>query len=261
MSIDIPRTPAGRAKVLEEMTWREVEDALTRTDVAILTPSAIEQHGAHLPLGTDWYIGQETTRCTIEALAERGHQAIGYAFPLGKSDGFLGFAGSLTLSNATFVAVQKEMAACLHQQGFRRFCLLSGNGGNGTTMTVAAEEIHRELGVPVVFVDPLPFQWSYRDDLLVNPKQDHHGAEGETAKMLASNGDLVHMERATAIPLPANLPRMATGVRKFAGRWEDFAPGGVVGDPMGATAENGREMYRRNAAWIADLLEKEFFSS
>ena len=255
-------TIARGPKLLEEMTTAEVAEALQRTDVAILTTGAIEQHGAHLPLGTDWYIGEETTRRVLRVLAERGYQAVGYAFPLGKSEGFLGFAGTLTLSNPTFIAVIKEIIGCLHLHGFRRFVLLSSNGGNGTAMQLAGEEIYHERRCPVIFIDPLPYQISYRAEILKNPAIDHHGAEGETSKVLVTHPHLVHQERSTFVE-PLSDPRphpVEPGVRVFAGRWEDFAPGGVVGDPRLGDAATGEQAYERNAAWVADIIERVFFS-
>jgi creatinine amidohydrolase len=259
-ALAIPAIDRG-PKLLEEMTTAEVKDALTRTDVAIIAAGAIEQHGAHLPLGTDWYIGLETTRRVLRVLAERGHQAVGYCIPLGKSDGFLNFPGSLTLSNEVFIAVQKEVAACLHHQGFRKFVLLSSNGGNATTMLMAGDEIHRSLDCPVIYVDPLPFQQSYRDEILKNPAIDHHGAEGETSKVLAAYPELVQIDRAGFVePLgPTRPPNYGPGVRIYRGKWEDFAPGGVVGDPRLGDAATGNTQYERNAAWCADIIEKEFF--
>lgn len=261
-ALRIPTIARG-PKLLEEMTTAEVADALQHTDVAILTTGAIEQHGAHLPLGTDWYIGEETTRRVIRVLAERGYQAVGYAFPLGKSEGFLNFPGTLTLSNATFIAVMKEIVGCLHHQGFRRFVLLSANGGNWAAMLIAGEEIHRDRGCPVIALDPLPYQISYRSEILKNPAIDHHGAEGETAKMLVTHPHLVHQERATFVA-PLGDPRpfsFGPGVRVFAGRWEDFAPGGVVGDPRLGEAATGEKAYERNAVWAADIIERVFFGA
>lgn len=259
-AIEIPSSSRG-AKLLDEMTSPEVADALTRTDVAILATGAIEQHGSHLPLGTDTYIGEETLRRSVQALADLGHQVVGYCFPLGKSDMFLNYPGSLTLSNATFVTVQKELIGCLYTQGFRRFVLLSSNGGNGTTMNIAADEIHAEYDCPVLFIDPLIYQASYKAEVLKNAAIDHHGAEGETSKVLVTHGHLVHQERSThVVPTGVYAPVPRPGVRRFGGTWEAFAPGGVVGDPRLGDAATGEIMYQRNAAWIADVIATEFFS-
>lgn len=249
--------------MLEEMTSEEVAEALRQTDVMILTPSAVEQHGGHLPLGTDWYIGIETTRRVIDKLAQKGRRTVGYAFPLGISHKFLNFAGSLSLGHDTFVSVMKEICACLFHQGFKRFVLLSGNGGNGPAMQVAAEVIHLELGAKVLFVDPLPFQYAYKNEVLKDPKVEHHGAEGETSKILRVRPDLVVMEKAVYREPDAaarERTRLATGVKRAHERWADFAPKGYVGAPNLADAKTGEAMFERNSEWVASVIEKEYFA-
>jgi creatinine amidohydrolase/Fe(II)-dependent formamide hydrolase-like protein len=140
---------------------------------------------------------------------------------------------------------------------------MSGNGGNAPAMQMAGEEIHRELGAEVLFIDPLPYQFSYRDQVLKNPKIEHHGAEGETSKILAILPDLVNLEGAGYVPMneaAAARTQFGAGVKRFHGRWEDFAPKGVVGDPTLADAATGEVMYDRNAAWVADIIAAEWFS-
>jgi creatinine amidohydrolase len=261
-AIAVPEV-GGKPKLLEEMTSYEVVDALTRTDVAIITPSAVEQHGGHLPLGTDWYIGTETTRRTVAKLAERGHETIGYAFPLGISHNFTDFPGSLTLSNSTFVLVVTEIARCLHHQGFRRFVLLSGNGGNGAAMQIAASEIFQTLGAKALFVDALPYQFSYRHEYLKEPGIDHHGAEGETSKILAVHPELVIMEKAVRREANAEAlerTKFPVGVKRAHGHWSDIAPYGYVGAPGNGEAKTGEIFYERNSEWITDVIERDYFS-
>ena len=254
----------GRARLLEEMTTEEVRAVLAVSDVAILTPSAIEQHGGHLPLGTDWYIGIETTRRAVEHLASRGHVALGYAFPLGISQKFLGFAGSLTLSHTTFIVVVKEIAQCLYGQGFRRFVLLSGNGGNAPCMRMAARQMYDDMGVEVLFVDPLVYQGTYRDSVLKEPTLEHHGAEGETSKILAIHPEFVHMDKAVRRELPGNeggRPRHGPGVERAHERWEESAPHGYVGAPDLASAGTGDTLLDRNSQWVAEVIAAEYFAS
>lgn len=99
--------------LLEEMTTAEVRDALTRTDAALLPTGAIEQHGGHLPLGTDWYLGVESYLRIVAELARRGHQVVAYAPPISQSDLFKSYPGTLTLSTATLIAIQREILICL----------------------------------------------------------------------------------------------------------------------------------------------------
>lgn len=257
-----PPRANGKPKLLEEMTSAEVAAALEHTDVVIVTPSAVEQHGAHLPLGTDWYIGIETTRRTIDKLAAHGKAAVGYAFPLGISHKFLDFPGSITLNHDTFVAVVKEIIGCLQRQGFRRFVLLSGNGGNGATMQVAAEAVHYSLGVDALFVDALPYQYGYVKDVLKRPDVEHHAGEGETSKILATRPELVRTDQLIFRDPNENAKhrtRHAPGIKKAHEKWADFAPAGYVGAPDLAEAATGDVLYERNSDWIVAAIEKEYF--
>src|ERR1700694_5229866 len=47
---------------LPDMTWPEVQDLLTRTDMVILPVTSLEQHGPQLPIGTDYCIGIEEAK-------------------------------------------------------------------------------------------------------------------------------------------------------------------------------------------------------
>jgi creatinine amidohydrolase len=259
--VAIPTTERG-PKLLEEMTTEEVAEVLAASDVAIVSAAAIEQHGAHLPLGTDMFIAREQTRRTLAKLAAAGHRAIGYVFPVGISHKFLSFPGSLTLSPLTLAQVLKELCQCLCDQGFRRFVLLSGNGGNGDAMKVAADEIARTLAVRVIFVDPLPNQYAHREEFLKNPAIEHHAAEGETSKILRIHPELVRLERARYIP-PDEVARQRTrfgqGVVRAGGDWREMAPAGYVGDPTLAEASTGEKVFELNAAWIASAVMTEYF--
>src|SRR5438477_7606427 len=90
-------------KLLHEMTFEDVEQALKETDVALLASGAIEQHGGHLPLGTDNIIAEETVRRVLRKLAERRHTAVAAVLQVGISHKFLSFPGTITVSEDTFI--------------------------------------------------------------------------------------------------------------------------------------------------------------
>lgn len=71
-------------KTMMEMTAVELMEAMKETKTIILSFGAIENHGAHLPLGADYYQAEALIRCTYEALLEKGHKTIpGFAVPFG----------------------------------------------------------------------------------------------------------------------------------------------------------------------------------
>jgi creatinine amidohydrolase/Fe(II)-dependent formamide hydrolase-like protein len=59
-------------KTLYEMSWKEAEDALKKTDIAIIPVGSIEQHGLHLPLGSDSIQVDDLVRMVIDKCAEEG---------------------------------------------------------------------------------------------------------------------------------------------------------------------------------------------
>lgn len=261
--ITLPSTERG-PKLLEELTMQDVADALKETDVVLFAPGAIEQHGAHLPLGTDTFITEEFIRRSLKKLAERGHRAVGYVFPIGISNNLMSFPGTLTFSNTTFIQVQKEIVGCLHQHGFRKFALVSGNGGNATSMAVAMDEVaHAFPDSKVIFIDPLPYQFANREGIVKNSKLDSHAAEGETSKILFTRPELVQMDRARHIPHPAVSPMAnphGAGFKRPLGDFKDYAASGYVGDPTLGEAATGDKLFELNATFVAGVVEGEFFA-
>jgi creatinine amidohydrolase len=109
----------------DELNWQDVEEYLKRDDRVILILGACEQHG-YLSLLTDVKIPQ--------ALADAASQQTGVlaAPPLnfGVSPYFLAYPGTISLRLSTFLDAVEDMVRSLYHQGFRRFLVLNGHGGN-----------------------------------------------------------------------------------------------------------------------------------
>lgn len=110
---------------LEELNWMDVENYLKTENRVLLVLGACEQHG-YLSLQTDVKIPL--------ALADAASQQTGVlvAPPLnfGISPYFLSYPGSISLRLSTFVDVVEDIVRSLYGQGFRRFLILNGHGGN-----------------------------------------------------------------------------------------------------------------------------------
>lgn len=240
------------SRYMPEMTWVQVKEYLDQGgDLAILSLGSIENHGPHSPLGTDHLI----TEALGSRLAEAIDALLAPVMPMGFCPQHLPFPGSISLSNETLSRVLLEAALCLVGQGFRRFVLLSGHGGNRVAleMTAAALKMARPE-VQVLHANILTVQTSrpIREKVEqaygkpLSTVWEAHGGEQETAAVLAVRPELVDLSKAAPEPdMTAYLSKARDAeVSRVDYDLISHAPAGNWGDPRGATAEQGEIFYR-----------------
>jgi len=112
--------------LLEEMSWPEAESAFAEGRVVLVPVGSTEQHGPHLPLGTDSF--------TAQALAARAGRRTGAlvtpTLPFGYAEYHTDFAGTLSLSNETYTRVLIELVDRLVRYGATHILFVNGHGGN-----------------------------------------------------------------------------------------------------------------------------------
>jgi creatinine amidohydrolase len=108
-----------------DMNWMQVEEYLARDDRLVLPLGSTEQHG-YLSLETDSILAERVSAEAAEPLGVLVLPVLAY----GLTPSFAGYPGSPTLRLETFLAVLRDLLDSLHGQGFRRFLLVNGHGGN-----------------------------------------------------------------------------------------------------------------------------------
>lgn len=198
--------PSG-AKIrnyLPHMTRPEVEELLTRTDMVILPVASLEQHGLHLPIGTDFLAGVERA----QLIAQRTDVLVAPILFPGQSPYHMEFAGTITLSSETIQRVYVEAVQSLIQHGFKRFMILNAHGGNRAASTFIVDRINQETeGIAVELgaaVGPFMQRGGGGDAPSGPPELDRHGGTGETSNALYLFPELVDLE--AAIPADVNMP-------------------------------------------------------
>jgi creatinine amidohydrolase len=242
---------------IPHMTWQEVEDALQHTDMVIIPVGSIEQHGKHLPLGTDILATMEG--CKL--LAQKTDVLIAPVVLAGLSEHHMGFPGTITLSPETFEAVIYDTARSLIRHGFKKVMIYNGHGGNTVSVKNAVQKINQTTSATAVLLNDLrpPTSESAQE----GPAIDWHAGVGETSLMLYLTPSLVDMSRAEKpiLTLPeiarkaeagmksepnlqlvgdANLFRPIDTAKKATSR--EMSATGVFtsGDPRTATAKQGK---------------------
>ena len=270
--------PPRLAKVrnyLPHMTRPEVEDLLTRTDMVIIPVGALEQHGTHLPIGTDHLNGVEQAK----RIAYRTDVLVAPILLPGQSPYHMGFTGTVTLPSTLIQEVYVEAARSLIRHGFKRFLMLNAHGGNRAITTFIVDRINQET--PGIAVDlgavagPLTERGGGAGAAGAGageqtaPVLDRHGGTGETSRSLYLIPELVDLDAAypAELTMPAHLEAIVpevlagdpTALAVFlAEGLKDESTGkgtssaelsstGVWGerDPAEATVERGRVMTER----------------
>lgn len=200
---------------LPHMTSPEVAEFLTRSDMVIIPIASLEQHGNHLPIGTDFINGVE--RCKL--IAQERDILVAPILMVGQSPYHMGFAGTVTLKAETIIQVHLEAVESLIKHGFKRFIIMNAHGGNRAISTLIVDQINQTTaGVAVSFgaaVRPFMEPSSIEPSVVL----DRHGGTGETSNSLYLMPDLVQIEKAATaeLTLPQHL--------------QDMLPEVVAGDP------------------------------
>lgn len=127
---------------LPHMTVPEVREFLKRSDLVLIPVAAIEQHGLHLPLGTDYLNGVERAKL----VAQRADVVVAPVLLAGQSPYHLDFPGTISLSAETIVKVHLEAVQSLLRHGFKRFLILNAHGGNAAICTYLVDRLNQETG-------------------------------------------------------------------------------------------------------------------
>ena len=241
---------------LFEMTRPEVEQAIADgIDTVIITVGSTEQHGLHLPLGTDAIWG--------EALGDRVADALGNALlapglRIGCSEHHMDFAGSLTLSQETFVQVVADLCRSLAHHGFGHIVLLPTHGGNFAPLARAVEAIRSELPEVnlIAFTDLLGFMneiFRVGKARNVMPEQaGAHSGEFETSLMLTVSPELVAMDKAQ----PGYVgDQVSIAAVVFEKGFRAVTENGVLGDPRDASAANGEAYLAAMTDLVVGFIE------
>ena len=108
-----------------DLNWMQVEEYLERDDRIVLPVGSTEQHG-YLSLAVDVILAE---RVSVEAAEPLGVPVMP-PMPFGVAPGFTAYPGTVSLRLETLVSVLTEALDSLYGQGFRRFLVVNGHGGN-----------------------------------------------------------------------------------------------------------------------------------
>lgn len=253
-------------RLFQDLSWPQVVEGAARPGSTVVWPfGSIEQHGPHLPLGTDALFAERVCSAVLARLPD--DQPI-WQLPtqsLGFSHEHRGFAGSLSLTPEVVLGLVQAVGSDLAAAGFQRLVLFNGHGGQIALLEVAARQLHSAH--PALAVLPC-FLWRGPEGLgerIPEPERSSglHAGLAETSLMLHLAGELVGPARqagGSAASPPAGWS--LEGAAPCAWLTRELSANGVIGDPRGASSDLGADLFDLLVAgWLrrfASLLNSDW---
>ena len=251
----LPPPVAKSARELAALTAEQLEAIPNKARALVIIPTgAIEQHGHHLPLGTDAMLNRLWLSRALPRFPADTPVFVAPPITYGKSNEHLGFAGTITVSARTLRRQLLALATELKAMGFRQIAVFNTHGGNSATLVPTLREIQTTLGLRAGMlggyqrVSQTPQEAAF----------GFHAGEWETSLMLAGAPELVRMDRAVCeYPAQIDEPGVLRPVGApavFAWKTSDLSKSGVMGDPTLATAEKGARWLDESSAVLAEKI-------
>jgi len=241
--------PASRYFI--EMTQPEIAAQLQENPLVILPQGSVEQHGPHLPTGTDIF----AANVIAHAVAERMDGLVLPGGPLGVTPLHMPFEGTITLTPDTYMRLVIETCSSAAQHGAKYLLILNWHELNIPPLGVAADILHREHGMTV-----LTAQACFVAEEMFGKECGGltHGGEIEALAVLAYRPDLVHLDRIDSSSDHAHgrkidALRRTRAYQPVLTDVRSIAPSGWYGSPQHATVEKARRMLDS----LAESISKE----
>ncbi len=243
-----------RLTELSDLNWREAQERAKKVNTAVIPIGATEQHGPHLPIGTDSYI--------IKGLLNELQKELGDDYPvfflpllsIGKSIEHMDFFGTISLSPGTIIAVIEDICSCLQKHGFKKVIFLNGHGGNLDLLKAISFDIRQKYDLMAFTVHAGagegwndPAFWAEVFEGMRAP--DCHAGSMETSLIAYLYPELVGEIEPYSV-------KKAMPDYPFGWKTNELSFNGVIGDPEFYSAEAGKKAMEREVKYLHKLFDE-----
>lgn len=251
--------------MMSDLSWSEYKRRLEDEDAIVILPAgAVEQHGHHLPLGTDWMMATEMSRRAAEQVGGVVAAPIMYGYKSQiRSGGGNHYIGTTSLDGPSLIHMVKEVLKEFARHGARKIAVIDGHYENRFFLTDACDLAVRELrfdGITDVKIlkmlyaediKPATLKTMYPDGFLGLDLE--HGAKLETSMMMYCYPHLVDISKISD-DAPAKFPPYDL----YPGEPDWVPPSGCLNSAKGSTAELGKLLVDEFTQLVSGALEREF---
>lgn len=233
-------------KLLESMNAIQIRSKINKETVALIIFGACENHGDHMPFGSDFIFPFELAK---RIAAKMNNVIILPAIPYGVSTHHKRFQMTVSLEFETLVRIVFDILSSLIANNVKRIFIINGHDGNIGPIESAARSIKDKHNDAVICC--LESWWT-----LVGQLEQGlfdvwmglgHGGEAETSGMLAVRPELVNMDLAPS----DTIPKLPSNVRIY-WNFDELTHSGATGSPKNASVGKGKK--------ILEVLERVLLS-
>jgi creatinine amidohydrolase len=243
-----------------DIHWPDIAGTGPARWIAVLPLAATEQHGPHLPVGTDVMIAQAYLARVRELLPDNIPATFLPVQPVGISTEHIGYPGTLTLPTEVALKTWMAIGESVARAGVRKLVMVTSHGGNSAAMSLVAQDLRAQHRLVAVTTG-----WSRfgAPEGLFPAQELRHGIHGgavETSIMLARYRQAVRSEaiadfRPRSIAMEKDY-RWLSAHRPAPLAWQaqDLHSSGAAGNATLASAEKGERLLDHGAAAFCELL-------
>jgi creatinine amidohydrolase len=182
--------------LLQEVT-RTTARAQAAETLLIFPVGALEQHGPHLPVGTDYLTVELLARRAAEQASSQIPVLVAPTLPFGSSQHHLPFGGTMSLSTEVYYRVIYELAESLIIGGFRKIFIVNGHGGNNELVQLVARDLALKHPASLAAASYWTVAWEalVALDAHEQGRLPGHAGAFETSLILASYPELLQEPR------------------------------------------------------------------
>jgi len=240
--------------LLENITWPKAREQILKCDVAMVPIGSTEQHGLHLPMGTDHFLARFISR----EVTNRTGILCTPTIPIGISDHHIQFWGTLTVTPDTLRQYMIETCLSLKTHGIHKIIIYNCHGGNQLAMEEAARILRTEHRLPTFVCHVVAASLASYVNELFGHEGAYAGAHcggAETSLIMAMHEDLVDK---------VELAKGTRGAEKYGKQVFgtpvafdviDFSSNGMIGIPAEGTKERGMKLLNRTIEEMCNFVE------
>ncbi|NFF77588.1 creatininase family protein [Clostridium sporogenes] len=250
---------------MEKVTWKDIHNLDKDKSVVFVVLSPIEEHGPHLPLGTDYISAKDLLKAVIDNL-EKQNNAYNYiihpSFPIGYNECVMNYPGTISFKSKTIENIVIDLGESISRAGFKKMVIVNHHLDLGHIKVIenAKYTLNKECSLKVLEIaSSIIYSQSTKEKVKIvkndlNMKREIHADVRETSFMLFKHPELVKECYSNLEPVYMNMKEFIKSGERC---WRIYGiEEGYIGSPAKGSKEKGEVQFEDMIKNTVELIFK-----